>query len=122
MPYKFQTDKTLLPRDKDRRVKLTDVQREQIKENIEGLSQRKLADKYGVSRRMIAFIVDPSKLEENKKRREERGGWKQYYNKEEHTFATREHRHYKQKIMQSEQSIFELVSEMKQSADAILEL
>ncbi len=76
----------------DKRVKLTDEQRKEIKENKLGLSQRKLAQDYGVSRRLIQFILDPEKLEENKKRREERGGSKIYYDKDKHKESMRIHR------------------------------
>jgi len=69
----------------DRRVKLLDFQRE-------------VASAYGVSRRTIQFIWHPEKLEENKKRRAERGGSKQYYNREESTIAKREHREYKEQL------------------------
>ena len=99
MPYSFETQKTKLPRDKDRRVKLTNEQRREIQDNVEGLSQRKLAAKYGVSRRLISFILDPAKAESNKQRRKERGGWRQYYIKEEHTEAIRNHRRYKAQVL-----------------------
>lgn len=82
----------------DRRIKLTDEQREEIKSNPLGLSQRRLAAMYEVSRRTIQFILDPEKLEENKKRREERGGSKEYYDKEKNTKAMREHRQYKNQL------------------------
>lgn len=82
----------------DRRIKLTDEQREEIKRNPLGLSQRRLAAMYEVSRRTIQFILAPEKLEENKKRREERGGTKQYYDKEKHRIAMKEHRDYKSKL------------------------
>jgi len=37
-----------MPREKDKRVKLTDAQRVEILHNVEGLSQYKRAAKYGV--------------------------------------------------------------------------
>jgi len=82
----------------DRRIKLTDAERVEIFQNKDNLSQRALARQYGVSRRTIVFILDPSKLEANKQRRKERGGWQQYYNKEEHREATKEHREYKKEL------------------------
>lgn len=51
----------------DRRRKLTEEQKKEIFENKLGLSQRKLAAMYEVSRRTIQFILDPEKLIENKK-------------------------------------------------------
>ena len=82
----------------DRRIKLTEEQRVEIFENRQGLSQRKLAELYEVSRRTIQFILDPSKLEQNKKLRAEKGGSKIYYDKEKHRVSTKEHRDYKKKL------------------------
>lgn len=86
---------------KDRRRKLTDSQKKAIAfyRDSEGLSYQKLADQYGVSKRTIVFICNPDSLEENKKRRAERGGTKIYYNKEKHAANTREHRRYKQELL-----------------------
>lgn len=98
MPYK--SEKIKIEGTKfDKRVKLTQEDKKDIFENALGLSQRELARMYGVSRRTIQFILDPQKLIENKKRREERGGWKQYYNREDQTISIREHRKYKQELM-----------------------
>lgn len=102
MPYKHETDKTPMPRSKDRRVKLTDQQRDEIAANEECLSQRQLAEKYKVSRRTIQFILKPESLIQNRQRHQERGGWKQYYDKNHHTESIREHRRYKQKVLKSE--------------------
>lgn len=44
MPYKFETDHVPMPRDKDRRVKLTDEQRKEIR--MSDWSSRKLAEFY----------------------------------------------------------------------------
>jgi hypothetical protein len=84
-----------LPPALDRRRKLTLEQREEIRLNVDGLSQQRLADRYGISKRMVQFILRPEKLAENLHRREERGGWKQYYDPELHAAriaATREYR------------------------------
>ena len=97
MPYKFETDKTPIPRKHDRRVKLTDKQREEIR-NAQGKSQRQLAAEYGVSRRTIQFIRDPEKHRENLLRRQERGGSARYYEKEKHKTYMADHRHYKQSL------------------------
>lgn len=78
----------------DGRVKLTDEEREEIvilfaKGDV---SQSKLARDFEVSRRTISFILDPSKREENIQRRNERGGYKQYYDKEKHRIAMAKYR------------------------------
>jgi hypothetical protein len=97
MPYK--SEKIKIQGGKyDRRVKLTPEEKKEIHTNALGLSQRALASKYGVSRRTITFILDPNKLEENKKRRKERGGSKQYYKPDEWAETMREHRHYKHNL------------------------
>ena len=83
----------------DKRVKLTDKQREEIKVLKGGaLSQNAVALQYGVSRRTIQFIWFPEQHEENKKRRAERGGSAQYYNREEHNASMRKHREYKKEL------------------------
>lgn len=83
----------------DKRVKLTSEQKQEIKKNVLGLSQRKLAAMYGVSRRTIQFILDPDKIKENLKRREERGGTKAYYDKDKHRVAQQKHREYKRELL-----------------------
>lgn len=93
--------KTLTIKNKklDRRVKLSDKQRQEIKLLKDtGISQNQVALNYGVSRRTIQFIWFPEQLEENKKRREERGGSAQYYDKEKHREVMREHRAYKKQL------------------------
>ena len=95
MPFKHETKHLLLPLGLDRRRKLTDEQKAQI--IASSLSQRKLAIAFGVSRRTIQFLKDPSKLLLNRQQREERGGWRQYYDKEQHASAVRNNRRYRQK-------------------------
>lgn len=95
MPYKFETDKLKIPHEKDRRVKLTQEQREEIKELYGKISQRKLAKLYGVSRRLIIFIGRPETLERNLQLRQLRGGSMNYYKKEKNTKAIKKTRTYK---------------------------
>ena len=87
----------------DRRVKLTEEEKKEIYEVYkQGLfSQRQLAFLFDVSRRTIQFVISPEKLKQNKQRRLERGGWKQYYNKEENTLEQKEHRAYKKLLLDS---------------------
>ena len=96
-------DKFKLSESQDRRVKLTDAQKKEIyhKYNVVGnCSQRSLAKEYKVSRRLITFIIDPSKHEQNKIRREERGGSKIYYDKESHGKAISRTRAYKKELLE----------------------
>lgn len=84
----------------DRRVKLTPEDKKTIKKLYASgkWSTRGLAREYQVSKRLIQFTLDPKKLEENKQRRAERGGSKQYYDKNKWREAMKEHRHYKHKL------------------------
>lgn len=81
----------------DRRVKLTEEQKEEIRQNTTD-SIRELGRKYNVDKRTIQFIKDPQKLEECKKRRAERGGSKIYYDKEKNRETMKEHRDYKKDL------------------------
>jgi hypothetical protein len=97
----FKSGKILIEKTSfDRRVKLTADDKELIRKirKEENLSQRELARKFNVSRRLIQYILDPEKLEENKRLREERGGSKQYYDKEKHREYMKDHRRYKQDL------------------------
>ena len=96
MPYK--SEKINLPKKFDRRRKLSDLDKIEIKKAYGKISQRKLAKLYGVSRRLIIFIGCPEKQKENLKRRKETGGSKQYYDKDKHKKAIKKHRRYKQKL------------------------
>ena len=72
MPYK--SEKIKLPKEHDRRIKLTDEQREEIREKYAtGLySQRALAREYGVSRRLISFVLDDEKYQKCREQFKER--------------------------------------------------
>lgn len=98
MPYKFETDKNKIPLENDRRVKLTLEERKQIKELYGKISQRKLAAKFNVSRRLIQFYGDPVKKERNLQLRLKNGGSMIYYDKDKNTKYMRSHRKYKKKL------------------------
>jgi transposase len=79
MPYKTEKLKLDSPF-LDKRVKLLPCQREMVLFwTKRGLSQRKLAKMFGVSRRLITFIQDPKKKEKDLANRKARGGSKIYY-------------------------------------------
>ena len=69
----------------DRRQKLTPFQKAEIfhRYMTEAVSQRQLAREYGVSRRLITFIVNPESDDRKK-----------------HTENIRNHRRYKQRLFQ----------------------
>lgn len=84
----------------DRRVKLTDDDRECIREEYATgmFSQRDLAAKYGVSRRLITFILDPDKAERAKQQYLERRKDGRYYDKEKHNEYMKTHRDHKKEL------------------------
>lgn len=99
MPYK--SEKIRLSREQDRRVKLSEAQREEIRQkfNSGGYSQRALAREYGVSRRLISFILFPEKAAIAKEQLKERKADGRYKPSKEQWAATvREHRRYKQEL------------------------
>ena len=100
MPYKFQTDKLLVPKEHDKRIKLTPEQKELIRHLYEttDTSQRKLATQFGVSRRLITFILVPEKQKANLQAREARGCSKQYYDKETNKKRMKAHREHKRAL------------------------
>ena len=85
----------------DRRRKLTEDQKEYIRwlREEEKLSQRQLARMFGVSRRLITFVLDPKKEESNKARGKQlRKEGRYKYTKEQWAEVMREHRRYKQQL------------------------
>lgn len=97
MPYKSSK----IPLGKyDRRVKLTDVQREEIKELRKlGLSYRVIADRYGVSKSLIIMVCNSDIAERKRVASMERHREGRYTpTKEEWAATMREHRAYKEKL------------------------
>lgn len=100
MPYKSEKIK-ISGTGYDRRVKLADWERNEIRRESteEGRSRRYLAKKYGVSRRLIQFIINPEKYDrarEQFKERRKDGRYKA--SREEWAETMREHRRYKQRL------------------------
>lgn len=97
MPYK--SEKIKLTPTQDRRRKLTDEQKQQIRELYStGLySQRNLADEFGVSKSTIAITVNPDRAAKVSQRIKDH--W-QEYRPDKKTWAQimKEHRHYKQEL------------------------
>lgn len=97
MPYKSSTIK--LAPTQDRRRKLTDEQKEEIKRIYKSgvCGTRPLAKQFGVSRSAIQVIVNPNIAE--RKRQYTKEHWRNYRpTKEEWAATIREHRHYKQEL------------------------
>ena len=99
-PYKVDTNKLIIPKEKgfDRRYKLSEQEKDEIRENMDGLSQRKLAFKYNVDRRTIGYVINPERyleiLASNKQR-----GRKQYYDKTRNREAVKSTRHYRHELL-----------------------
>jgi hypothetical protein len=94
----YQHLKLKIPKKYDRRIKLTDKERQEIKDLYGKVSQRKLARMFGVSRRLIQFIGCPEKHRKNLLRRADSGGSAQYYNKDKWREQMKDHRRYKQEL------------------------
>ena len=97
MPYKSEFIK--LPPQYDRRRKLSDEQKEEIKHKYETgfYSLRQLGREYGVTHKSILLIVNPESKRKNDERAKEH--WRDYTpSKEENARVKREHRHYKQQL------------------------
>ncbi len=84
----------------DRRRKLSEQEKKDITAEYKAgkTSYNKLARQYGVSKRLIIFTVNPEKRLENYKKRVERGGSQQYYEKDSHNLSVKRLRQYKQKL------------------------
>lgn len=99
MPYKFNNI-PINNKKYDRRVKLSDQDREEIRELYKkgNISQQALADKYNVSKRLIHFVIHPEKevaaREQFKMRQKDR----RYYDKDKHRRYMKKHRDHKKEL------------------------
>lgn len=97
MPFKSEK----LPLGKyDRRVKLNDVQRDEIKDlRKQGLSYAKIAKQYEISKKLVIMICNPDIAERNRLAFIERSREGRYKpNREDWAATMREHRQYKEKL------------------------
>ena len=100
MPY--IAEKIKLSEQYDRRRKLTEVQKQEIKNKYStGLySLNALAKEYSVSKKSILLIVNPESKRKNDQRIKDH--WKDYQeSKDERAETMREHRHYKNELYKS---------------------
>lgn len=93
-------DKITVGSEFDRRRKLTDEQRDEIRHKYAtgDYSYNSLAKEYNVSKKLVMLIVNP----ESKRKNDERikAHWKDYIGtKEERTKVAREHRAYKKQLL-----------------------
>jgi len=98
MPFKSEYEHLVLPRNKDKRVKLSLEEKEEIKRLYGTISQRKLASMFGVSRALIRWYGDPEKHKQNLLRRAERGGSMIYYDHDKQIESSKKTRKKRQKL------------------------
>ena len=99
MPYKSEKIKIEFTK-KDKRIKLTDNQKEEIKKDYATglISHRGFAEKYKVSRKTIYNVLNDDKYKEQLERYKQEQHSKKYYNKEKHKEYIKQHRRYKQNL------------------------
>lgn len=101
MPYKTEKLKIDNPFF-DSRTKLLPCQKEMVLFYADkGLSQRKIAKLFNVSRRLIIFIIYPERKEKNYQNRLDRGGSTIYYDREKHNIYMSKHRKYKHNLLKN---------------------
>lgn len=100
MPYKYIYEKKKIPKELDRRVKLTDKKRKEITEkHAQGISMRAISREVELDRNVIKYVLFPKhyeKLKQQFKARRLDGRYKP--TKEKRNATMREHRKYKQSI------------------------
>ena len=84
----------------DKRVKLSAEDRDSIRDEYAcgNISQNGLAKKYGVSKRLIQFVLNPDKQEVARKQFLERQKDGIYYSKDKHREYMRQHREHKKEL------------------------
>ena len=95
----FKSEKIKLPQEYDRRRKLTDEQKDEIKHKYSTgfYSLNNLATEHKVSKKTILLIVNPESKRKNDERIKDH--WKDYQpTTEERNKIMNEHRQYKQKL------------------------
>ena len=94
MPFISQRIK--LPKELDRRLKLTDKQRKEVIQIYEkGVSLRGLAKIYRVDRKTIKNVVDFKAYRKQLQKYKDEQHWKKYYNTKKNTIKQKEYRDYK---------------------------
>ena len=105
MPYYFETKKIKLPKGKDRKVKLSDDDRKEIRDLYYKLGWpiRKIARlfKNKCVRKTIKMVLFPERYKRYLENARINKHWKKYYDKKKRKFYMRNHRRYKNKILQN---------------------
>lgn len=98
MPYKNESEKLLIPVSLKRNTKLTDEQRQEIRELYDSgsWSHRTLAKSFGVEKSTIAFILNPERAKANAERN--KANRHKYYSKEKQKVYMKRTREYRQEL------------------------
>lgn len=97
MPYKSESIKIEHTK-YDRRIKLSDEQKDKII-SLRGIAScHSVAREFGVCKRTIQFLWYPERHEKNLQDRKARGGYKQYYDRIKWRETMKEHRQYKEDL------------------------
>lgn len=98
----MKIDNLRIGRKHDRRIKITDKMREDIKIlRNKGLTFQKIADKMEISKRSVIFIIYPEKYEIAKEQFRNRRIDGRYYDKDKWREVMREHRNYKKQLFKN---------------------
>lgn len=93
-------DTLRVPRSHNKNVKLPLERHSEVRAFYKHCgSYRATAKQYNVSRRLVQFIVDPSKRERAKKQFKERQEDGRYYDREKQRLAAQRHRAYKRRLI-----------------------
>lgn len=100
MPYKNEKPGNYIKPKDDRRRKLSEADKERVRElyKLPDWSQRRLAGEFGVSRRLIQFVIDPDKEARNKEAFAERQKDGRYYDRERHSEQVKQTRRHRQEL------------------------
>lgn len=98
MPYKFE--KKHIPKNFDRRIKLSIQQKEEIKAIYKPFifGYQKIANVFNVSKATIRRIVDPEKLEKDELEYKKRRKDGRYYDRKKRKEYMQNHRLYKKEL------------------------
>lgn len=96
-----------MPYEHDKRRKLSEADKQEIRELYQSpeWSQRKLAAKYDVSRRLIVFTLYPDRLAKSKADFAERQSDGRYYDRETHKQYMRRHRAHKHAVLTNKETL-----------------
>ena len=95
-------DKLRVPKGQDKRVKITELDKLEIKAlNKKGVPIREIARQFQsvCCRRSIQFIIYPERLDKVKELHRVRRKDGRYYNKEKHKMYMRKHRQHKKELL-----------------------